>query len=1062
MVQKLKGLKKLTLMAFATIFAVCLALLCACNLNSDHTVTWEYTCAEVEIVDGEIETDDDGNKTTTVAHNGVIKFSVTPTEDYAIKGVYLNGEPIVSENGYYSVTVTKNSTIQIKTNENDRAITWRYEHCTVSVENYATLPDVCELGEVLRFTVTCDSGYSVKYISTNHGTLVETNGYYEMTVTDDTKITITTQKAEFSVEWQYENCTVVMADGSELPDAFERDGILKIKVIPDSGYSVTSVVGNYLQVSEKNGYYEIKVTSDTVVKITTSVTTYQIEWDFSNCFVKCGDSGRPTSASFGRVVKFTVSPYSGYLVTAVKVNGTELTAVNGEYSFTVNGKCTVNIICEQSLGDYCDVTWIYNSAHLYPTVNGSASLPTQLREGETLEFQIYYYSGVSYSVYVNDVSLQGDYYDNYSVVITGDTEIEIKSEKLEVAVKEVSLQVIEGVPYYTMYVTYSGYAPSQLEGLYFDFQNYADYNGTTDKSWNREELGYTYEQVEGKNAFYARVDISYFEEGRAYIPHFNGSDGVGDIKVDTVDIVSPATAVVDGKLYVIDAATTPWNVAAVYVTGVEGNIVVEASDTTACTFNEIVLHNYFTDETLPVIEITTKDGIALDDPSLIIPDEHKGTNGELPVYDYAKANIKVTSNSGDTETDEKYTFETTDNKDKVKIRGNYTSTYPKRPIRIKFDKKHAMLGLNDGAKLKNWVLLNDYKDSSLLRNSVAAYLGNTLLESDGYYATDFRYVEVYVNGDYRGVYLLVEQQEVKEDRVNIPEATDPEDYFEENPTATEAEIEEACNKTDIGYFVEFDGYYFNEKASETFTLNYNYSQKGYTISSDVYYEEQRAFIAKVTQNIWDIVYDATRNTTGGLRKTPFYTLNANGDKVQDESIKTVREAVERVIDIKSLVDVFILNEICCDADLGWSSFMFSIDMSASGNKKMTFQAPWDFDSALGNKPNYRYDTSFISNKSSNPWLDVLFNEDWFWSCVNAKWDAMEEAGAFTGAIALIDSFTALYEDYYAKNYEKWPECLGSMEDSIAVSNQAESAEILKEWLTTRINNLSSEIDKKVK
>ncbi len=55
----------------------------------------------------------------------------------------------------------------------------------------------------------------------------------------------------------------------------------------------------------------------------------------------------------------------------------------------------------------------------------------------------------------------------------------------------------------------------------------------------------------------------------------------------------------------------------------------------------------------------------------------------------------------------------------IKVRGNWTTTYDKKPFRIKFDKKQAMLGLNGGAKMKSWVLLADYKDCALERNSVA-------------------------------------------------------------------------------------------------------------------------------------------------------------------------------------------------------------------------------------------------------------------------------------------------------------------------------------------------------
>ena len=104
---------------------------------------------------------------------------------------------------------------------------------------------------------------------------------------------------------------------------------------------------------------------------------------------------------------------------------------------------------------------------------------------------------------------------------------------------------------------------------------------------------------------------------------------------------------------------------------------------------------------------------------------------------------------------------------KVKVRGNYTSSYDKKPIRIKFDKKQKMLGLNNDNELKSWVLLANWKDSSMLRDASAFYLANALLESDGYYSSDFRFVKVYLNDSYNGVYLLVEQQQINKYRYNL-------------------------------------------------------------------------------------------------------------------------------------------------------------------------------------------------------------------------------------------------------------------------------------------------------
>ena len=101
-----------------------------------------------------------------------------------------------------------------------------------------------------------------------------------------------------------------------------------------------------------------------------------------------------------------------------------------------------------------------------------------------------------------------------------------------------------------------------------------------------------------------------------------------------------------------------------------------------------------------------------------------------------------------------------------------------------------MLGLNNGEKFKNWVLLACFKDASLLRDATALKLYKTMFPE--YYASDSKLVEVFVNDVYWGVYLLAEQQETKSGRIEITEA------------------EKNYEGTDIGYLIEFDSYSYTE------------------------------------------------------------------------------------------------------------------------------------------------------------------------------------------------------------------------------------------------------------
>ncbi len=99
----------------------------------------------------------------------------------------------------------------------------------------------------------------------------------------------------------------------------------------------------------------------------------------------------------------------------------------------------------------------------------------------------------------------------------------------------------------------------------------------------------------------------------------------------------------------------------------------------------------------------------------------------------------------------------------VKVRGNATSGYPKKPYKLKFDAKVAPLGFPAN---KDWVLLAEYSDKSLLRNAWMFELSKAVGMK---YTPPYAYVDVYLNGDYRGVYVLTDHLETAKHRINIQE-----------------------------------------------------------------------------------------------------------------------------------------------------------------------------------------------------------------------------------------------------------------------------------------------------
>ncbi len=100
----------------------------------------------------------------------------------------------------------------------------------------------------------------------------------------------------------------------------------------------------------------------------------------------------------------------------------------------------------------------------------------------------------------------------------------------------------------------------------------------------------------------------------------------------------------------------------------------------------------------------------------------------------------------------------------ARIRGRGNSTwewYDKKPYKIKLDSKSKLLGLS---KAKNWNLLANYRDPADLMNTfafeAARFLGMP-------HTNHTRYVELFLNGDYVGLYQLTEKIEVADNRIDI-------------------------------------------------------------------------------------------------------------------------------------------------------------------------------------------------------------------------------------------------------------------------------------------------------
>ena len=385
----------------------------------------------------------------------------------------------------------------------------------------------------------------------------------------------------------------------------------------------------------------------------------------------------------------------------------------------------------------------------------------------------------------------------------------------------------------------------------------------------------------------------------------------------------------------------------------------------------------------------------------------------------------------------------------IRVRGNSTAfggnvgmiRKNQVPYRIKFDKKTNLFGLNDAAECKSWVLLRAEYD--LLKNDIAFRLGRTIIHEYNY-CSDGMPVHVYLNGTFKGVYELCEQSQINKNRINISET--PKDY----------------EGTDIGYLVEIDNY--GEKPN--FTVNYakatvtddngvtkQFKTKFYSVKSDVYSTKQTQYIKKYINNVFTVLYEACENGN-------YYFLDKNNDlvaakqkklKVKDENgnLKDPVEVVaEKVIDLDSVVDLYLVYEITKDRDVGEGSFYMYADFSAeSEDHRLTFTCPWDFEWAYEGSSSGKYAAvfnteSFVETfeERSNPWFILLIKQDWFKERVIRRWTELRTADEETGT------------DPISKCFEEERELLNKYNKDLARqgNNACKKAENLISWTEKRI------------
>lgn len=391
-----------------------------------------------------------------------------------------------------------------------------------------------------------------------------------------------------------------------------------------------------------------------------------------------------------------------------------------------------------------------------------------------------------------------------------------------------------------------------------------------------------------------------------------------------------------------------------------------------------------TSMTLPVdsiYEISTRDNvpvlyISTDKPVDEVPDKET----------YLDASISYCPSDGLTDS--------LSAKVSIKGRGNTTWEMPKKPYRLKFEKKQPLAGL---PKAKSFVLIANYLDNTLMKNAVAFEMARLL---DMPYANEAVPVDLVFNGEPRGSYMLTQKVGINAGSVNIDELT--------------------------GVMWEIDSYYDEEYKfrSTRFDLPCMIKDPDFLEIA-----EEDSVTAKAYWEFWKADLD--------LALTQVY----NG-KWQD------------VFDAGSLVDYLLVNHLLGNLEITQAKSIY-LYKEAPG-MKYKFGPVWDFDWALGFfSEAFPAGTPFIrpDNAGYDFWMKIVTDPE-FIALFRERLGYFETEG-LQQLLSFIDDYADRIRISACKDTEIWTDdaFYGFQTREINKSRFEENVDILKDFILARLANI---------
>ncbi len=315
----------------------------------------------------------------------------------------------------------------------------------------------------------------------------------------------------------------------------------------------------------------------------------------------------------------------------------------------------------------------------------------------------------------------------------------------------------------------------------------------------------------------------------------------------------------------------------------------------------------------------------------------------------------------------------------------------------------------------DWVLHGPFGDKTLMKNALVYNLGTDM----GRYAPRNEFCELMINGEYRGVYLLVEKIKIDKNRVDIATLT-PEEITGDDLTG--------------GYLLRID-----REQDEFWSPNPNYNF-GYGISHFNYFSPDPAEMPQIQK---DYIKDYVTDFEIALAQ---------------ESLGDIETGYRSYVNLPSFIDHFIISELTKNIDAyRLSTYMYKDKDSKGG--KLTMGPLWDYNLSCGGV-NIGFGNwgataeNWISDELPEGvpfWWSKFLEDEYYNACLKKRWTDLKDQLINVGEInSRVDAYASLLDEAKDRNFQYFP-----LEEHVWGNDHigftyAEEIDTLKGFLNERI------------